>query len=99
MWVSWTTFFFLKIRGLLIEYHFEKDHKMQEIRSNCFGSKNVALPETIFANFLHLMVLFFKVIFNHTSKSQFVVLLCHIIVWYNYENKANEKLTDNFNSN
>ena len=31
-------------------------------------------PETIVASFLHLMVLFFKVIFNYTSKRQFVVL-------------------------
>ena len=32
-------------------------------------------PETIVVSFLHLMVLFFKVIFNHTSKRQSLVLL------------------------
>ena len=32
-------------------------------------------PETIVVSFLHLMVLFYKVIFNHTSKCHFVVLL------------------------
>ena len=36
--------------------------------------------ETIVASFLHLMVLFFKVMFNHASKRQFVVLHFHIIV-------------------
>ena len=32
-------------------------------------------PETIVASFLHLMMLFYKVIMNHSSKRQFVVLL------------------------
>ena len=31
-------------------------------------------PETIVAIFLHLMVLFFKVLLNHSSKRQFLVL-------------------------
>ena len=35
-------------------------------------------PETIVANLLLLTVLFFKVIFNHTSKRQFMVLHFHI---------------------
>ena len=35
-------------------------------------------PETIVASFLHLMVLFLKVVFKHTSKRQFVVLHCHV---------------------
>ena len=38
-------------------------------------------PETIVASLLLLMVLSFKVIFNHTSKRQFVVLhLCIILL-------------------
>ena len=37
------------------------------------------LPETIVASFLDLMVLSFKVIFNHTSKRQYVVLHFRII--------------------
>ena len=32
--------------------------------------------ETIVDSFFHLMVLFFKVILNHTSKRQFVVPFC-----------------------
>ena len=35
-------------------------------------------PETIVASFLHLMALFFNVMVNHTSKHQFVTLLCRI---------------------
>ena len=31
-------------------------------------------PETIVVSFLHLMVLFFKVLLNHSSKRQFLVL-------------------------
>ena len=34
-------------------------------------------PETSVASFLHLMVLFFKVLLNHTSKCRFLVLHCH----------------------
>ena len=95
----------------MFEYHFvKKQHKMQETRNNCFGSKkrstyqrtsNVRCcfisalvltcfrltkgratsfqPETIVASFLHLMLLFYKVIFKHTSKRQFVVL--HFCFW------------------
>ena len=33
-------------------------------------------PETIVASFLHLMVLLFKVLLNHSSKRQFLVLHC-----------------------
>ena len=33
-------------------------------------------PATIVARFLHLIVLFYKIIINYTSKRQFVVLLC-----------------------
>ena len=36
-------------------------------------------PETIVASFLHLMVLFFKLLLNHSSKRQFLVLHCHIL--------------------
>ena len=35
-------------------------------------------PETIVSNFLHLLVLFFKVMFNNTSKRQLVVIYCRI---------------------
>ena len=34
-------------------------------------------PETIVASFLHIMVLLFKVLFNHSWKRQFVVLRYH----------------------
>ena len=48
----------------------------------CFLLKKVCAtyfwPEAIVATFLHLMLLLFKVIFNHTWKRQFVVLYCHI---------------------
>ena len=40
------------------------------------GRVTVFWPETIVVNFLHLMMLFYKVIINHVSKRQFVVLLC-----------------------
>ena len=35
--------------------------------------------ETVVASFLHLVALYFKVIFNHTSKRQFVVLHYRIL--------------------
>ena len=41
-----------------------KHHQMQETRNNRFGS--FFLHETIVASFLHLMVLFFKVLLNHS---------------------------------
>ena len=34
-------------------------------------------PETIVASFLHLMVLLFKVLLNHSSKCHFLVRHCH----------------------
>ena len=34
-------------------------------------------PETIVASFLHLMVLFLKLIFNYALKRQFVGIHCH----------------------
>ena len=36
------------------------------------------LPETIVANFLHFMLLFFKVLLNHSSKHQFLVFHCRM---------------------
>ena len=41
-------------------------------------------PETIVASLLLLMVLFFRVIFNYTSKRQFVVLYFRIIILIYY---------------
>ena len=35
-------------------------------------------PETIVASFLHLMVLLFKMLLNHTSKCQFMVYYCQM---------------------
>ena len=39
-------------------------------------------PETIVASFLHLMVLFFKVLLNHSSKRQFLVLHWHLLNFF-----------------
>ena len=47
---------------------------------NTFDGVTFFQFETIVAYSLHLMVLFYKVIINHTSKRQFVVLLCSVIV-------------------
>ena len=71
---------------------------MQEILNNCFGSKKYSMTLrqaktgkhkcwNVIPSFLHLMVLFYKVIFNHTSKHQFAVwhfrmdVIQFLIVW------------------
>ena len=43
--------------------------------------------ETIVASFLHSMVLFPKVLLNHSWKRQFVVLHCHISIRIFFKNK------------
>ena len=40
------------------------------------GSCYIFWPKTIVARFLHFMVLLFKVLLNHSSKRQFLVLHC-----------------------
>ena len=49
-------------------------------------------PETIIANFLHLMVLFYKVIFNHSSKRQFVVIRFRVIILDNFCHHKTKKI-------
>ena len=45
------------------------------------GCVTFFLSKTIVVSFLHLVVLFCKLIFNHTLKHQFVVLVCHILLF------------------
>ena len=46
--------------------------RMTRGRATCFQ------PETIVTSPLHLLVLLFRVLFNHTWKHQFVMLHCHV---------------------
>ena len=44
------------------------------------GCTLIFWPKTISASFLHVMVLFFKMKFNHSSECQFVLLHCHTLL-------------------
>ena len=57
---------------------------MQETRNNCFGSYYVFFfrPETIVASFLHLMVLFFKVLLNHMYMCFTLIKIKHMYMCY-----------------
>ena len=80
-------FDFLVLLSLLYLYPKLRCCWISALVLTCFrltkGCATFFRPETIVASFLHLMVLFYKEIFNHTSKHQFVVLhFC--ILHYSY---------------
>ena len=60
------------------------------------------LPETIIAGFLHFIVLLFKVLSNHSSKRQFLMLHCCISIvslnlakTYFFKQKSNVRCLEN----
>ena len=100
--------FGLKIRSTILRHTKTSKHECRNITAmyisafvlTCFrltkGRATYFRPETTVANFFHLMVFLFKVLFNHSWKHHFVVFHCHMYFGLLYsvlQNRTLAKMT------